>query len=115
MKLERRTVIDMLAAVALAAVCLGATLYGRSAEGQVSAPPVTPPPTETRRPILTVNADGTIELGADAVIDFATVTPRAGRCRGFVQVRVQGEIVLMPVYTLPSDERVFRCDVGSAK
>lgn len=65
------------------------------------AVPVTAPPTILR---------GDVEFVRGATVDFADVTQRVGRIRGFVYVRVQGELLLMPVYTLPGDERVFRIE-----
>ena len=44
---------------------------------------------------------GTIEFGEGATIDFADYARHAGRLRGFVYVRVQGERMLMPVFALP--------------
>lgn len=64
-------------------------------------PPVTAPPT-----IL----QGDIEFVHGATVDFADVTQRVGRIRGFVYVRVGGELLLMPVYTLQGDPRVFRIE-----
>jgi hypothetical protein len=43
-------------------------------------------------------------------VDFADLTERVGRLRGFVYVRVQGELLLMPVYTLKGDPRSFAVD-----
>jgi len=58
---------------------------------------------------VSIEDDGTIAFGANTTVDFADVTAHAGNCRGYVYVRVRGELMVMPVYTLGSDPREWRC------
>jgi len=43
------------------------------------------------------------------VVDLqTTLTAHAGTLRGFAYVQIGGELLLVPVYTLPGDARTFR-------
>lgn len=78
---------------------------------------------------ITLPADDTLVLEPGATIEYRTVMPRAGICIGYVPARLNGDLVLIPVYrpwpgdTLPPEfdnskppndwPRVPQCDFHS--
>jgi hypothetical protein len=60
------------------------------------------------QPAESVLLEGNVEFVQGATVDFHDLSENVGRLRGFVYVRVQGELLLMPVYTLKGDPRMFR-------
>ena len=76
----------------------GATNQPAPRAGRGPSPPELPP--------IDLNQD--VRFASGTTIDLPDLTQRVGRLRGFVIVRVQGEPLLMPVFTVTGDPRLFR-------
>lgn len=77
-------------------------VFGQSRDLETPAAHLRAPPAALAMPYV-------IEFGPGATIDFADMTQQSpGPLRGYVYVRMQGELVVVPVYYPTSDGTIWR-------
>lgn len=89
-----------LSGLAIAAIAAFLLVFATRSHGQGTPPAPMEP---------TVQIPFTLEMQPGTTIDFADLTQReVGPLRGYVYIRIQGELVVMPVYRPTPDGTLWR-------